>query len=304
MSPLIGYAGALVVGVGIALTAVGVARRSVTGVAVLERAGVAADARRAADPRRPLLARLGGAVTTRLGGATRWLTSGARDGRLRRRLDRAGIALPAEGFLAVKVTCLGVALLLALVAPLLLEVSLTRSVVVVALIGLAGYFGPELWVRAAGQRRQERITKALPETLDLLALTAQAGLGLEQGIAEVSGELPGPLGAELDRMLKEQQLGRSRRDALLGLIDRNSSEDLRQLATALLQADELGTPISTTLQVQARELRRKRRARARERAGTAPVKLLFPLVFGIFPAMFVVILGPGALEIFRVLISR
>ena len=113
----------------------------------------------------------------------------------------------------------------------------------------------------------------------------------------MAGELAGPLGAELDRFLREQQLGRGRQAALEGLIERNSSEDLRSLALALLQADQLGTPIAVTLQVQAREMRRRRRARARERAGKAPVKLLFPLIFGIFPALFVIIMGPGALAI-------
>jgi tight adherence protein C len=244
----------------------------------------------------------GGRLIVRLTGVLGRLRPGTRLSRdraskVRRRLDRAGIALPPEAVMAAKVAGLGIGLVVGVILATLIGGGVLVGLAILGLASLIGFATPDLYVLHTAQARQQEIQRAVPETLDLLALTAQAGLGLEQGIAEVSGELTGPLGAELDRFIREQQLGRGRQAALQGMIDRTSSEDLRSLALALLQADQLGTPIATTLQVQAREMRRRRRARARERAGKAPVKLLFPLIFGIFPALFVIIMGPGALAI-------
>lgn len=296
MPVLVAYLGAALVGLAVTLVVVGVGRRTTHGVAALTRAGVApAPPARATPAGRSLALRLAALAQGLL--PRRRTMTGARADRVRARLDRAGLAMPAEALLALKVAGIGVGLLVGLLTVLAFGPGASAGLVVVLVAGAVGYAAPDLYVLNTAQRRQRQIERAVPETLDLLALTAQAGLGLEQGVAEVSGELPGPLGAELDRFLKEQQLGVDRQQALRGLVDRNSCDDLRTFALALMQADQLGTPISATLQVQAREMRRRRRARARERAGKAPVKLLFPLIFGIFPALFVIIMGPGALAI-------
>jgi tight adherence protein C len=244
-----------------------------------------------------LLTRLGAPLAERFVGIARRLTPKARGNSLRLRLDNAGQTVSVEAFLSLKAVAAAGGLLLATLWALLVDPAPLRLLVAAAFGGALGYFAPDLTVRSRGANRQSEISRALPEALDLLALTVQAGLGLEQGIAEVSGEVSGPLGDELDRMLKEQQLGRSRREALEALHARNRSTDLRLFIEALLHADRLGAPVGETLRVQARELRRRRRAHAREQAGKAPVKLLFPLIFGIFPAMFVVILGPAAIRI-------
>lgn len=299
MPVIIGYLAAVLIGLSVALVSVALARRASSGVAALQRAGVGGQAQQVpapdADPGRSLGSRLASVVMRRLPGRRR--LSSAETDKVRTRLDRAGLAMPAEGLMALKVAAIGAGLVVGLAVVLVFGLSVTAGLLTIVGAGLVAYLLPDLWVLNTAQRRQQQIDRAMPETADLLALTAQAGLGLEQGIAEVAGELQGPLASELDRYLKEQQLGVSRREALQGLIDRNVSEDLRSFCQALLQAEELGSPISKTLQVQAREMRRRRRARARERANKAPVKLLFPLIFGIFPALFIIIMGPGALAI-------
>lgn len=169
-----------------------------------------------------------------------------------------------------------------------------------AVLGLAfGFTLPDILLSLRADSRQAEIRRALPEALDLMAISVQAGLGLEQAVAIVTERLPGPLGDELARFLHEVQLGFSRREALTSLRDRTSCPELATFVLALLQADALGIAIGEVLKTQASEIRAKRRQLARERAAKAPVRLLFPLIFGILPALFVVILGPAAIQISR-----
>jgi tight adherence protein C len=167
-----------------------------------------------------------------------------------------------------------------------------------ALLGtLFGFVLPDLMLSMRADTRQAAIRRALPEALDLMAISVQAGVGLEQAVAIVTERLPGPLGEELSRLLHELRLGFSRREALLSLRDRTSCPELATFILALLQADQLGISIGEVLKTQATEIRAKRRQLARERAAKAPVRLLFPLIFGILPALFVVILGPAGIQI-------
>lgn len=300
---LLGYLGALAVGAAIALLIIGRARRPTgAGAAALSELAPAdgpVDLHQA-RLRQGLVHRLGPPVVARLSALGRRLTPYRHVAGVRQRLDSAGLTLPVEAFLAAKAASAGAGLLAGTAWAVIAG---PGGLGAAALPAVAGFLAPDLLVRSRARKRQEAISRALPEALDLLALTVRAGLGFEQALAEVTGEVEGPLAAELDRVLKEQQLGRSRREALEALQRRNDCEDLRALTGALLQAERLGTPVADTLTVQARELRRRRRADARERAGKAPVKLLFPLIFGIFPAMFVVIIGPGALRIMEALMS-
>lgn len=304
MRMLLGYAGAVTVGSALFLLVAGFARRQVraAGLAHLE----ATTASWGDSPMdRPLPVRLVAPLSRRLASLGRRLTPSGRGTGLRRRLDHAGVAAGPEAFYAARAIALASGALLGILAAVLLGQVLSGRGLLIVLAGTAlGAAVPDVALLQATQRRAQTIDLTLPEALDLMALSVQAGLGLEQAIAEVTEELPGALGAELDRMLKEQQLGRSRAEALTALRHRTRSEELARLVGALLHAERLGTSVATTLQVQARELRRRRRANAREKAGKAPVKLLFPLIFGIFPAMFVVILGPGALTIIEALLQR
>ena len=162
---------------------------------------------------------------------------------------------------------------------------------------LFGFVAPDLLLSMRADARQAEIRKALPEALDLMAISVQAGVGLEQAVAIVTERLPGPLGEELSRFLHEVRLGFSRREALVSLRERTSCPELATFILSLLQADSLGIAIGDVLRTQAAEIRAKRRQLARERAAKAPVRLLFPLIFGILPSLFVVILGPAAIQI-------
>jgi tight adherence protein C len=158
-------------------------------------------------------------------------------------------------------------------------------------------FVPDVWLDGKAKDRQNQIARALPDALDLLAITVEAGLGLEQSLALVTEKLDGPLGDELNRMIREIDLGVDRRTALDFLRSRTDVRELSAFIVALLQAEELGMAVGEVLRVQAAQVRLVRRQHAREQAAKTPVKILFPVIFTIFPAMFVVTIGPGAIRI-------
>lgn len=161
----------------------------------------------------------------------------------------------------------------------------------------AGFLLPDLLVYNAGLKRQQQVRKDLPDALDMLTVSVEAGLGFDAALSQVARNTSGPLAGEFFRVLQEMQIGKSRAEAFRGLAGRTTVPELRAFVGALVQADHLGIPVANVLREQAREMRVKRRQRAEERAAKVPVKILFPLVFFIFPAMFVVIIGPGAIQI-------
>jgi tight adherence protein C len=177
------------------------------------------------------------------------------------------------------------------------------AVLAALVLGALASFVPDVVLDSRARKRQARISRDLPDALDLLAITVQAGLGLEQGLAVVTERLSGPLGDELRRMLREVELGVDRRQALGLLRSRTDVRELSAFVVALLQADELGMAVGDVLQVQAGQVRLIRRQRAREQAAKTPVKILFPVIFGIFPALFVVTIGPGAISIARTIFN-
>jgi tight adherence protein C len=170
-------------------------------------------------------------------------------------------------------------------------------VVGAAVAGAAGFFLPDLLLYNAGVKRQEKLQKALPDALDMLTVCVEAGLGFDAALAQVARNTTGPLAAEFSRVLQEIQIGKSRSQALRGMADRTTVPELRSFVSALVQAGELGITIAGVLREQAKEMRLRRRQRAEEKAQKVPVKILFPLVFCLFPSMFIVLLGPGAISI-------
>ncbi len=168
--------------------------------------------------------------------------------------------------------------------------------VLLALVAI-GAVAPMAWLSRKVTERTDGIRRDLPETLDLLAISVEAGLGLEGAMEVVVDGEDGPLARELERTLQEMELGLSRRDALANLKQRTQVAELSTFIQALVQADVLGMPLGRVLKVQAEEMRAKRRQWAREKAGKLPVKILFPLVACIFPAILVVILGPAMSQI-------
>lgn len=166
----------------------------------------------------------------------------------------------------------------------------------------AGWYAPEWIVRSRARERQKQIALVLPDSIDLLAITVQAGLAFDAALNRVAHNVKGPLGQEFFRVVQEVQLGKARSDALRGVADRTDNDDLQGFVAAMVQADAFGIPIAKVLNVQAREIRVRRRQRAEETAQKLPVKIVFPVILTIFPALFVVLLGPAAIEIYENLI--
>jgi len=174
-----------------------------------------------------------------------------------------------------------------------LRQSLLVSVLFVVAFGVFGFYMPNIWLSGVIRRRQREIMRALPDALDMIVVCTEAGQGLDQAFKRVSARWRNALTEEFVRILTEITLGRTRREALTGASDRFRLPDLSNMITAVIQAEQLGVSIGSVLRIQANQMRIVRRQRAEELARQASIKLLFPLVFLIFPAMFAVLLGPA-----------
>ena len=169
------------------------------------------------------------------------------------------------------------------------------------LVSVLLVLGPDATLNRKVEERKLSIRIALPDVLDLLVISVEAGLGFEQALDRTCTAVPGALSDEFRRMLHEIRIGSTRADALRAMADRSNVTELRGFILAMLQADTFGVSISRLLRSQADEMRIKRRLFAQEKAQKAPVKMLFPLVFCIFPSIFVVILGPAMINISKAL---
>jgi tight adherence protein C len=178
------------------------------------------------------------------------------------------------------------------------------SIVAIALLAFVGFVLPDVVLNRKVEERQKEILKTLSDTLDLLTISVEAGLSLNAAIAQVVQNVPGVLSAEFARMLQEIQLGVPRSEAFRHLADRTDVEELNGFALAMIQADVFGVSIASVLRTQAQQLRIKRRQAAEAKAQQTPVKIVFPLVLCILPALFVVIIGPGAIRIMTQLLGQ
>jgi tight adherence protein C len=203
----------------------------------------------------------------------------------------------AERVLAFKVIGAVVGILGGFVLSTMLRPAPFVSIVAISLLAFVGFVLPDSMVNRKVDERQKEILKTLSDTLDLLTISVEAGLSLNAAIAQVVQNVPGVLSAEFARMLQEIQLGVPRSEAFRHLADRTDVEELNGFALAMIQADVFGVSIASVLRTQAQQLRIKRRQAAEAKAQQTPVKIVFPLVLCILPALFVVIVGPGAIQI-------
>lgn len=168
--------------------------------------------------------------------------------------------------------------------------------------GLAGFYAPQLWLRFAVSRRQEKLVNGFPDALDLMVVCVEAGLGLDQAIARVGEEVRmghEELADEFELVSLELRAGFAREQALRNLSERTDLEEIRSLIALLIQTDRFGTSVGQALRVHSDSMRMNRKLRAEEMAAKLPVKLMLPLIVFIFPSLMVVIIGPGAIKLIR-----
>ncbi|MFI7600248.1 type II secretion system F family protein [Actinoplanes sp. NPDC049681] len=246
---------------------------------------------------RPLAERLGAPLTRQLGRLGTVLTPSAVVARLQRHLDYAGNppALPLQRVVPLKgVTLVAGAIVGAGFGGLL---GAAGGALVGGVLGaVAGFLGPDLLIYNMALKRQQELLLSMPDVLDTLVISVEAGLAFDAAMAQVAQHGRTPMARELLRVLQEMQLGVGRAAALRALAARTTVPELRTFVTAVVQAGELGIPIAGVLREHASEMRVRRRQRAEEIAQKVPIKILFPVLFCLFPALFVVILGPGVLQ--------
>ena len=168
---------------------------------------------------------------------------------------------------------------------------------IAVVLGGIGFIAPDLAVSAKARSRKDNIRAELPDALDLMAVSVEAGMGFDGAISKLTEHMEGPLADEFALTLNEIRIGETRHDALKKLSDRTGTPELSSFVRAIIQADQLGISLGRILRVQATDSRLKRQAAAEEKAMKAPIKMLFPTVLFIFPAMFLVILGPAFLNL-------
>ena len=216
-----------------------------------------------------------------------------------KKLLHAGLSssIRAEEFVTAQVLSTGFGLVAAIAWATLGSPPQRYGVLALTMLPLIGAGAPNAWLNRKVEERKSAIRKDLPDVLDLLAISVEAGIGFEGAMDVVTKHFTSPLAEEMSRTLKEMQLGLPRREALQNLKRRTEVPELSNFVLALTQADALGMPIGRVLKTQASEMRVKRRQWAREKAGKLPVKILVPLVVFIFPAVLVIILGPAGASI-------
>ena len=204
-----------------------------------------------------------------------------------------------DRFLAIRVVTLAVIPVWLFVCFVVLPMNGKLPVLIFGMLTLFSIFGPDAVLNRHVSERQHDIQRKLPDILDLLVISVEAGLGFEQALDRTVSAVPGPLSEEFTRMLNEVRAGSARANAMRALDERTQVPEVRSFVLAILQADTFGVSIGRVLRAQADEMRVKRRQMAQERAQKAPVKMLIPMVFCIFPALFVIVLGPALINIYK-----
>lgn len=217
--------------------------------------------------------------------------------RLETSMLQAGLRMTAGQFLVIVALAGGVFPVLAAVFLLGTGTSSQTVLIYWGVLTALGLYGPRLWLGSKMKKRQKAIWRSLPDAFDLITASVEAGLGIDAAFSRVIEKVQGPFAAELTRTMREITMGRARRDAFQDMANRTGVEELRSLVNAIVQAEQMGISIGTVIRVQTGVMRTKRRQKAEEAAFKAPIKMVFPLVFFIFPAIMVVIGGPAILQV-------
>ena len=267
-------------------------------LAVLE-AMTAAPQELRADFERPFAERVIEPMRERALGLGRRLSGADSAERIRRKLELAGNpeGWTVDRVVSGKVLMAVVGLLVGLALSLLLGTGSAIRILMVVGGLVIGFFGPDFYLYQRTYDRSEQILKSLPDAIDLLTISVEAGLGFDAAVQQVARNTDGPLADEFSRVLREMQIGQGRSQALRSMGDRTNVPDLQAFVGAMVQADSFGIPVAQVLRVQSSEMRVKRRQRAEEKAQQVPVKMTIPLIFFILPCLFVAVMGPAALSI-------
>jgi tight adherence protein C len=248
----------------------------------------------------PRSERILGPVRRKIAGYVRQMTPVGTIEKTQLRLAQAGNPsnLTVQDFLGAKgmaaIALAGVAFLL---STFIFHLGFAKMVLGLAGGGVLGFFLPNIWIRQKVKDRQAEIQRYMADAIDILAISVEAGQGFDGALSTLSARKQNALTAEFDRFRLEVQAGKGRREAFRDLALRTGVDDLSQFVSAMIQADQLGIGIAQVLRSQSEELRIKRRQRAEEKARQAPIKMLFPLIFLMFPSLFIVILGPAVPQI-------
>jgi tight adherence protein C len=293
--------GGIFAGVFLSLTAIGVFTNEAQGVsrslAVMEAFSAAPDVmKKELDPSfnervlTPLLARFVG--------IGRRLTPKDYAERIQGKLDVAGNppGMTVDRIVSLKVVGIGLGVAAGATFGLLMGFSSVKLILATAAGAVVGYYAPNLYLYQKGHDRTAQLQRALPDALDLLSISVEAGLGFDAALAQVARNTEGPLAQELARVLQEMQIGLGRSAALRALGERSTLPDLRSFTSAMVQADSFGIPVGQVLRVQSAEIRVKRRQRAEEQAQKVPVKMMIPLVLFILPCLFIAVIGPAIIR--------
>jgi len=198
------------------------------------------------------------------------------------------LGLTVVGFLALKYFIFFLSMLPGL---------LTHNFLYLVIFMVAGFIIPDFYLKIKERQRKEIFSKSLPDVLDLLCISVEAGLGFDAALQKITEKYPGPLSDEFGKVLNEINMGRPRSEALRDMANRVEVEDITVLIGSIIQADQLGVSISNVLKLQSAQVRANRRMRAEEKAQQAPVKILIPLVLFIFPTILIILLGPAVIQI-------
>lgn len=219
--------------------------------------------------------------------------------RIRQRLDKAGnpAGWTVERVATGKVLGVIAGVVFGFLFAQLIGQSWTTSLLIVAGLGLFGWNAPAIFLYNEASKRDAIMRNEMADSIDLLTISVEAGLGFDAALQQVARNTEGPLAMEFARVLQEMQIGRGRSEALRALAERTNIAEIRGFVSAMVQADSFGIPIGQVLRVQSKEMRTKRRQRAEEKAAQVPVKIMVPVVLFILPCLFVIVMGPAAIGI-------